>query len=136
MTPQQIELVQSTWQQVLPIKAAAGSIFYERLFELDPALRPLFRSEIAVQSEKLMLMLDAAVMGLTDLDLLVPVVEKLGVRHAGYGVKAGDYDTVGSALLFTLDKGLGPAFTAPVKDAWTQAYVTLASVMQKAAATP
>ena len=136
MTPQQVELVQSTWQQVLPIQTVAGSIFYERLFELDPALRPLFRSDIAVQSEKLMLMLDAAVMGLTDLDLLVPVVEKLGQRHANYGVKASDYDTVASALLFTLDKGLGPAFTPPVKDAWTQAYVTLASVMKKAAATP
>jgi len=134
MTPEQITLVQSTWKQVVPIQATAASLFYGRLFELDPTLRPLFKTDIAEQGEKLMKMIDAAVGGLSDLGALVPAVEALGQRHVGYGVEDGHYDTVASALLWTLEKGLGEAFTEPVKAAWTETYVTLATVMKKAAA--
>ena len=134
MTPEQIALVQSTWMQVVPIQATAASLFYGRLFELDPSLRPLFKTDIAGQGDKLMKMIDAAVTGLTDLGALVPAVEALGKRHVGYGVEDQHYDTVASALLWTLDKGLGPAFTPEVKAAWTETYVTLATVMKKAAA--
>jgi hemoglobin-like flavoprotein len=134
MTPQQIQLVQSTWSQVVPIAPAAAALFYGRLFELDPSLRPLFRTGIEEQGRKLMAMIDAAVGGLTQLDKLVPAVQELGRRHVGYGVEDKHYDTVGAALLWTLDKGLGAEFTPPVKEAWTQAYVTLSTVMKDAAA--
>lgn len=134
MTPEQITLVQSTWTKVVPISTTASRLFYDRLFELDPQLRPLFKASIEEQGAKLMKMIDAAVGGLTDLPALVPVVQDLGRRHVGYGVEDSHYDTVGTALLWTLEKGLGPDFTPPVKQAWATAYGTLAGVMKTAAA--
>ena len=132
MTPYQIELVQTTWMKVLPIKETAAKLFYGRLFELDPALRPLFKTNIESQEHKLVVMLSTAVAGLSRLDQLVPAVRSLGKRHVAYGARERDYDTVAGALLWTLEKGLGDAFTPAVKEAWTQAYMTLASVMKDA----
>ena len=134
MTPNQITLVQSTWAKVVPIAPTAAALFYGKLFELDPALRPLFKSSIEAQGEKLMMMIGTAVGGLDDLEALVPAVEGLGRRHTGYGVADKDYDTVGTALLWTLEQGLGPAFTPEVKQAWTETYITLSGVMKTAAA--
>ena len=134
MTPNQITLVQSTWAKVVPIAPTAAALFYGKLFELDPALRPLFKSSIEAQGEKLMMMIGTAVGGLDDLEALVPAVEGLGRRHTGYGVEDKDYDTVGTALLWTLEQGLGPAFTPEVKQAWTETYITLSGVMKTAAA--
>ena len=133
MTPQQIELVQSSWEKVVPIRETASDLFYGRLFELDPSLRPLFKTDIETQGHRLMAILGTAVNGLERLDEIVPVVQSLGRRHAGYGVKDQHYDTVATALLWTLEQGLGPAFTSDVRDAWTQAYVTLATVMKESA---
>lgn len=135
MTPTQIQLVQTTWAKVVPIKDAAAEIFYGKLFEMDPALKPLFKGDMKAQGAKLMSMINTAVNGLTRLDQIVPAVESLGRRHVGYGVKDQHYDTVAGALLYTLEKGLGPAFTAEVKQSWTEAYMLLAGVMKKAAAT-
>jgi len=134
MTPNQITLVQTTWAKVVPIAPTAAALFYGKLFELDPALRPLFKSSIEAQGEKLMMMIGTAVGGLNDLGALVPAVEGLGRRHSGYGVEDKDYDTVGTALLWTLEQGLGSAFTPEVKQAWTETYVTLSGVMKSAAA--
>jgi hemoglobin-like flavoprotein len=128
--------VQTTWEQVVPISDQAATLFYGRLFELDPQLKPLFSTDIKEQGRKLMTMITAAVRGLSDLGRLVPVVEDLGRRHVGYGVKDSHYDTVGAALLWTLEQGLGPAFTAEVKEAWAAVYNILASTMKKAAAQP
>lgn len=136
MTPEQIALVQGTWAKVIPIKEAAAELFYGRLFELDPALRPLFKGDIKEQGRKLMAMINVAVASLDRLDSIVPAVKDLGRRHTGYGVQPGHYTTVATALLWTLEKGLGDAFTPAVKEAWTQAYTVLASTMQSAAATP
>ena len=132
MTPYQIELVQTTWTQVVPIKETAAKLFYNRLFELDPALRPLFKTNIESQERKLMVMLSTAVAGLSRLDQLVPAVQSLGKRHVAYGAREQDFETVATALLWTLEKGLGDAYTPAVKEAWTQAYLTLASVMKDA----
>jgi hemoglobin-like flavoprotein len=110
-------------------------LFYGRLFELDPTLKTLFKVDMREQGRKLMQMIGLAVSKLDALDELVPVVEALGRRHAGYGVKEGDYDTAGNALLWTLEQGLGPAFTPDVKSAWTAVYQVLASTM-KAGAKP
>jgi hemoglobin-like flavoprotein len=134
MTARQVHLVQSTWEQVVPIADQAAAMFYKRLFELDPELKPMFKSDIKEQGKKLMQMITMAVRGLNDLPKLVTVVEDLGKRHVGYGVRHRDYDVVGTSLLWTLEQGLGGAFTPEVKDAWTLTYQTLASVMQKAAA--
>jgi hemoglobin-like flavoprotein len=126
--------VQRTWKQVEPIAEVAAGLFYEELFRLDPTVQKLFRGDMKAQGKRLMQMIGAAVAGLDDLAALVPAVEELGRRHVGYGVRDAHYDTVGQALLTTLEKGLGPAFTPEVKSAWTETYVTLATVMKSAAA--
>lgn len=130
MTPTQIELVQSTWEQVKPISEQAAELFYGRLFELDPSLKPLFKTDdMKEQGRKLMATLNLAVMSLTKLETILPAVQELGRKHVQYGVPDESYKTVGEALLWTLDKGLGDAFTEDVKDAWTQTYVTISTVM-------
>ena len=136
MTPQQITLVQTSWQKVVPIKDKAAELFYGKLFELDPSLKPLFKGDIAEQGRKLMSILNTAVNSLNDLPAIVPAVQAMGRRHAGYGVQDAHYDTVAGALLWTLGAGLGDAFTDEVQAAWTETYVTLAGVMKEAAAQP
>lgn len=135
MTPQQIALVQSTWQKVVPIKEQAAALFYNKLFELDPGLRSLFKTDIAEQGRKLMAMISTAVSGLSRLQEIVPAVQDLGRRHVAYGVKDQHYDTVAVALLWTLEKGLGEAFTPEARDAWTSVYGLLAKTMKDAATT-
>jgi nitric oxide dioxygenase len=135
MTPKQIILVQTSFEQVLPIAEQAAVLFYGRLFEMDPSLRPLFRGDMAEQGRKLMTTLKVVVNGLTRLEALVPAVEALGRRHAGYGIKDEHYNTVAAALLWTLEQGLGEAFTAEVRTAWVAAYTILSEVMIAAAAT-
>ena len=134
MTPEQIALVQSTWKKVMPIGESAASIFYDRLFELDPSLRALFKVGVAEQGRKLIAMINTAVNALDRVDTIVPAVQALGQRHAGYGVRDQHYDTVASALLWTLERGLGPDFTADARQAWTATYGLLAGVMKEAAA--
>ena len=133
LTNTQKVLVQESFAAVVPIADDAAVLFYRRLFELDPSLQAMFRGDMTEQRRKLMQMLTAAVKGLDRLDQLVPVVEDLGRRHVGYGVADSHYDTVGAALLWTLEKGLGDAFTAEVKDAWVAVYGLLAGTMKNAA---
>lgn len=130
LTAEQVELVQSSWTAVVPIADTAADLFYSKLFELDPELRPLFPEDMADQKSKLMKMITAAVEGLTDLAALVPVVQNLGRRHATYfKVTPPMYDTVGAALLDTLEKGLGEAWTPEHKEAWALVYGVLSSTM-------
>jgi hemoglobin-like flavoprotein len=136
MTPEQKRLVQQSFATVLPIKDKAASLFYDRLFTLDPSLRPLFKGDIKRQGALLMAMINTAVAGLDRLDEIVPAVQQLGRRHSEYGVRREHYATVASALLWTLEQGLGEAWTPPLKDAWTACYTLLAEVMQRAAAEP
>jgi hemoglobin-like flavoprotein len=135
VTPEEISLVQESWQKVVPIKEAAAELFYGKLFELDPKLRTLFHGDLPEQGRKLMAMINTAVNGLPRLEELVPAVQNLGRRHAGYGVTASDYGTVATALVWTLETGLGAAFTPPVKAAWVKTYTVLADTMKAAAAT-
>lgn len=133
LTLEQKNLVQASWEKVKPISDTAAELFYGKLFELDPELKPMFaNSDMKEQGKKLMVMIGTAVKGLDTLGELVPAVQKLGERHVGYGVKSSHYDTVGTALLDTLEKGLGEDFTADAKEAWTITYTTLANVMIKA----
>lgn len=133
MTAAEITLVQDSFRKVAPIADQAASLFYARLFELDPALRSLFHGDMADQGRKLMQMLGMAVGGLDRLDQLVPAVRQLGLRHAGYQVREEHYETVGEALLWTLGRGLGPAFTPEMQAAWAKVYWTLAETMKAGA---
>lgn len=134
MTPEAIKLVKTTWAQVVPIKDKAAELFYGKLFELDPSLKPLFKGDLTEQGKKLMMTINTVVNSLEKIQTLVPVVQDLGRRHVKYGVKDQHYDTVAAALLWTLGAGLGDAFTPAVKAAWTEAYTLLATVMKAAAA--
>lgn len=135
MTPEQIQLCKDSWAKVEPIADDAAALFYGNLFEADPSLKELFKSDMEAQGKKLMDMITAAVRMLDKLDQLVPIVQKLGIRHADYGVEESHYDTVGGALLKTLGMGLGDAFTTEVEEAWTVAYGILATTMIGAANT-
>jgi hemoglobin-like flavoprotein len=134
MTPHQIALVKSSFQSVVPIADQAGEIFYDRLFALDPTVRPLFSGDMAAQIKKLMQALSLVVAGLDRLDTILPTVEALAARHVGYRVEDRHYETVGAALIWTLEKGLGASFTSEVRDAWIAAYELLAGAMVAAAA--
>ncbi|WP_282124263.1 globin family protein [Algibacter mikhailovii] len=137
MEPNTVTLVQESFEKVKPIAPAAAEIFYTKLFELDPQLKPLFPTDkegaMVEQGNKLMTMLAAAVAGLSNLDALIPVLKDLGKRHVAYRVEPSHYETVGAALLGTLEAGLGDAFTDDVKEAWTSVYGTMSSVMIDAA---
>ncbi|MGB0582703.1 MAG: globin family protein [Limisphaerales bacterium] len=133
MTEEQIKLVQDSWAKVVPISATAAELFYGRLFELGPSLRPMFKTDIKEQGKKLMTMIGVAVKGLSNLESIVGAVQDMGKRHAGYGVKDEHYDTVAAALLWTLEKGLEDGFTEEVKAAWVETYTLLATTMKDAA---
>jgi len=134
MKPEQITLIKSSWEKVKPIADTAAELFYGKLFELDPMLKPLFKGDMKEQGRKLMAMITTAVNSLDNLASIVPAVEDMGKRHVKYGVKDKDYDTVGTALIWTLQTGLGDAFTPPLKDAWVTTYTILATTMKTAAA--
>lgn len=132
--------VRRTFAQIQPIAALAAALFYGRLFEIDPATRGLFRHPLgspgmAQQGSMLMQTIGVAVAHLDDLEAVTPAIAALAQRHATYGVTAEHYDSVGAALLWTLEQGLGADFTPPVRDAWATVYTTLAEVMKRAAYT-
>lgn len=133
LTTEQISMIRDSWEKVVPIADQAAALFYGRLFELDPALRPMFKGDMTEQGKKLMQMIGVAVDNLDKLDEIVPAIQEMGVRHLGYGVKNSHYDTVGEALLWTLGQGLGDAFTPQLKMAWTDVYTLLAGTMKDAA---
>jgi hemoglobin-like flavoprotein len=135
MTPEQKRLVENTWKQIAVSADAAAALFYCRLFEIDPSIRQLFRAtDMVAQRKKLVQTLSFAISGLDDLDALASKVEDLGRRHAGYGVIDAHYDAVGAALLWTLEQGLGQAWTPAVASAWTEVCGFLSGIMRKAAA--
>jgi hemoglobin-like flavoprotein len=134
VTPIEKELIRSTWAAVVPIQDVASDLFYKRLFEVDPKLASLFaHTDMQRQGRMLMQTLAIVVKSLDDLSVVVPAVEALGRRHVGYGAQPEDYGTVGGALLWTLEQGLGDAFTPEVRVAWAGAYGIVSSVMIAAA---
>jgi hemoglobin-like flavoprotein len=133
LTTEQKTLVEDTWTVLGPISNEAAALFYGKLFELDPSLKPLFKGDIREQGEKLMKTLGVAVASLNALPRLIPVLQALGQRHVAYGVKPEHYSTVGQALLWTLSKGLGDKATPEAIDAWAAVYRVVSSVMNEAA---
>jgi hemoglobin-like flavoprotein len=134
VTPQQVELVKKTWVMVVPISDKAAELFYGRLFELEPEYRAMFKGDMMDQGKKLMKTINIAVESLDDVEPLIPTLKQMGADHAGYGVKERDYNVVGASLLWTLEQGLGDAYTDEVKNAWGAVYEVLASVMKEGAA--
>ncbi len=133
MTPTQIDLVTSTFAEVEPIADTAAELFYGRLFEIAPDTKDLFTGDMIAQGRALMSTIGVVVRSLHDLDAVLPTAAKLAVRHVDYGVTADHYPTVGAALLWTLERGLGEQFTTDVAEAWTIAYTTLSEAMIEAA---
>lgn len=136
MTPEHVALVKESFRKVIPISDQAAVLFYARLFELDPSLRPLFRGDMIAQGRKLMSMLGMAVSMLHRLEMIIPQLKELGARHVDYGVTDDHYTTVGQALLWTLEKGLGPEFTPAVHEAWTAMFQTIMVAMLEGARRP
>ena len=129
MTPEQIKAIQSSFAKVAPISEQAAELFYGRLFEIAPAVKPLFHGDMKEQGKKLMGTLAVVVNGLSNLEAVLPAASALAKKHVTYGVQAADYAPVGAALLWTLEKGLGDAWTPDLAAAWTAAYTTLSDYM-------
>jgi hemoglobin-like flavoprotein len=129
MTPDQVKAVQDSFAKVAPISEQAAALFYGRLFEIAPEVKPLFKGDMKEQGRKLMATLAVVVNGLSNLEAILPAASALAKRHVDYGVKAAHYEPVGGALLWTLERGLGDAFTPQLKAAWTAAYTTLSGYM-------
>ena len=129
MTPDQVKLVQDSFSKVAPISEQAAVIFYDRLFAVAPAVKAMFPSDMTEQRKKLMGTLAVVINGLGNLPSILPAASALAKRHVGYGAKPEHYPVVGGALLWTLEKGLGDAWTPDVAAAWTAAYGTLSGYM-------
>jgi hemoglobin-like flavoprotein len=129
MTPEQLKAIQESFAKVAPISEQAAELFYGRLFEIAPAVKPLFRGDMKEQGKKLMATLAVVVNGLGNLQSILPAASALAKRHVDYGVKASDYTPVGQALLWTLERGLGPNWTPDLAAAWTTAYTVLSDFM-------
>ena len=133
MDRSQIALVEQSFAKVLPIKEVAAELFYGRLFDIAPDVKPMFKGDMKAQGLKLMGALTFVVNGLRNLNAVVPTAQELAINHVSYGVTADHYTVVGEALIWTLEQGLGEAFTEDVKDAWISAYALLSGVMIDAA---
>lgn len=131
-----ITLVQESFKAIVPMADQVGDLFYGRLFQAHPMVRPMFPEDIRPQAKKLVQMLALVVNSLHKLDTILPAVEALARRHNDYGVSADHYPVVGETLIWTLERGLGEAFTADAREAWVNAYGALSSVMIAAARAP
>jgi len=129
MTPDQVKAIQESFKKVAPISEQAAALFYGRLFEIAPAVKPLFHGDMQEQGRKLMATLAVVVSGLSNLETVLPAASALAKRHVNYGVKAADYAPVGVALLWTLEKGLGEHWTPDLAAAWGSAYSVLSGFM-------
>ena len=129
MIPQQIALVRQSFAKVVPFKEQAATLFYDRLFAIDPSTRPLFRGDMKGQGAKLMEVIGAVVKSLDRIETMLGDIRSLGRNHDRYGVRKEHYVSGGAALLWTLEQGLGSDFTPDVREAWTTAYDLLSSAM-------
>lgn len=129
MSPQQIKLVRETWGFVIAKSDQAGQLFYTRLFEVAPSVRPLFKEDITLQARKLMNMVTYVVTKLDKLDTIMTEIKSLAQRHKKYGAVKDHYAVVGECLIFTLKTGLGDRWNPQIEAAWAAVYNALASAM-------
>ena len=136
MTPEQVTVIQQSFSKVAPISEAAAVMFYDRLFEVAPSVRAMFPQDMTEQRKKLMGMLAAVVGGLSNLQSILPAASALARRHVAYGARAEHYPVVGATLLWTMEKGVGEAWTPELATAWSEAYGVLSSYMVSEASGP
>ena len=129
ISKEDIDLVQHSFMRIEPLSMVVGRTFYERLFETNPEIKPLFKGDLESQGEQLMDMIGTAVAGLDDLEKLIPILQELGARHRKYGVEVSHYGAVAEALIWTLEQGLADAFTPDIRAAWVNVYGVLAETM-------
>jgi len=134
VTPEQIVLVQSSFERMRPALPSLANVFYQELFERDPALRPMFPDDMTAQKVRFSDKLTEIVGAIPRLPDLLVHTRALGARHAGYGVRADDYKTVGAALIEAIAAALGDDFDEPTREAWTIAYNLVAETMLEGAA--
>lgn len=134
MNSNQIRLVRQTFGAIESDKEAVGTLFYHRLFEIDPSLQALFKGDMKAQANMLLTSIGMAVHGLHDPDTLLPQIQSLGQRHASYGAAPADFDTFSAALMWTLQQSLADAFTPEVHQAWIGAFEFIRMAMKKAVA--
>lgn len=132
MTPEQIKLVQTTFDRIRPVAQETGELFYQKFFEIDPTVRPLFKGDMKQQGLMLMTAIGMAVSNLDRPETIAGNIEALGQRHRQYGVRAADYNTFGAALMWTLEQVLGDAFTQEVREAWGETFALLSNSMKQA----
>ncbi len=128
-TTRQIQLVQTSFAAVEPRLAEVVDLFYDTLFEQNPAVRRMFPSDMKEQQKKLATTLKLAVEGASRLDKLVPALQSLGEKHAAYGVVPAHFDAVGAALLATLASAAGPLWNDELEQAWAITYGIIAATM-------
>lgn len=134
MKEEQIKVLRKSWSQVTPLGDAAAELFYDRLFKIDPGAQSLFGgTNFSQQYRNLLQAINYVVQNVDKVDVLMPVLSGLGQRHATYGVRDEHYDSVGEALIWTLEQGLGDQWSAEVRDVWCDAYNTVSTVMKHAA---
>jgi hemoglobin-like flavoprotein len=136
MTPRQIEIVRQSFNQIMPFKDQVIELFYCRLFELDPSIRLMFKSDMKEQRQKLTAALAMVIGRLETMESLLPVLRELGRRHKGYGVRNRQYDLVGEALLWTMEIGHSSTWTSELAEAWKCAYGQVAKAMIEGAESP
>lgn len=136
ITREQIILVRTSFEKIVPINEQAAALFYAKLFDIDPHLHRLFKSDLKEQGKKLMQVLSTAIENLEQIDKFVPHIRAMGARHGGYGVEERDYETVGAALLWTLEKALSKDFNSETKAAWAAVYALLAETMKQGSRRP
>lgn len=134
MSPAAQHHIRQTFTLLEPRAGIVSLLFYQRLFNLAPGVRSLFTGDIEAQGVKLMAMLKTVIDSLEAPDKLIPALEEMGRRHAGYGVEDSQYDIVGQALLETFADVLGQEFSADARDAWATAYNWIAHCMKTGAA--
>lgn len=135
VTAEQVYLLRKSFAIVERHPEVAALVFYRELFLIEPGLRGLFRNDIAAQAAKLMEMLSAAIRLLDEPARLIPVLEDLGRRHAGYGVEARHYAVVRQALVAMLRRVLDRELTPEVRAAWGALYDVVEASMLRGAAT-
>ncbi len=133
LTVEQKCLIRDSWQSVLLIQEQVAALFYARLFELDPSVKKLFKGKLDFQGDKLMMTLNVVVNALDDLTDVEAMLQAMGKRHLIYSVELAHFETVGSALIWALQQGLGESFHEEVSDAWVIAYGLIATTMKEAA---
>ncbi len=132
--PRKAYLIRKSFAVVEARGSLAALVFYRRLFEAFPSVRPLFKNDIEEQAKKLTDMLASLISLLDRGGALMAELHEMGARHATYGVKDAHYPAVGQALMEMLDEVLGKDFTPEVREAWSELYAAVVTAMRDGAA--